>query len=122
MIKKINETEKLLKIINIAITEKQGKNLLNLNLQKIENSVTKYFVICHGTSSTHVNTIADNVQSTVKKEFKENPWQKEGFENCQWILLDYVDIVIHIFQKEYRDFYKLEELWGDAISENINYD
>lgn len=116
MIKKkdFNETEELLKHINDAIIDKHGYDLLNLNLEKIENSITKYFVICHGSSSTHVNTIAEHIQRSVKQELKEGPWQKEGFENSQWILLDYIDVVVHIFQKEYRDFYKLEELWGDA--------
>lgn len=109
-----SETQVLLEQINNAIKEKQGIDLINISLEKIENAVAKYFIICHGNSNTHVNTIADYVQRHVKTQLKENPWQKEGFENSQWILLDFVDVVVHIFQKEYRDFYKLEELWGDC--------
>ncbi len=122
MIKKkdFSETEELLEHINNAIINKHGYDLLNLNLEKIDNSITKHFVICHGSSSTHVNTIAENIQRSVKKELQESPWQKEGFENSQWILLDYIDVVVHIFQKESRDFYKLEELWGDAEQKKIS--
>lgn len=109
-----NETGLLLKEINIAITEKQGEELININLSKLDNAVAKYFVICHGNSSTQVNSIAEFVQRSIKTNLKESPWQKEGFENSQWVLLDYVDVVVHVFLKEFRDFYKLEELWGDC--------
>lgn len=114
-----SNTQQLLAIINKAIIEKKGIDLVNLNLIKTDNSITDYFVICHGSSGVHVNTIAESIIRTVKTEIKENVWQKEGLENSQWVLLDYVDIVVHVFQKEYRDFYKLEELWADATTEII---
>jgi len=121
MIKKTDftETEKLLEVINTAIAEKKGIDLINIDLKGISNSVTKYFVICHANSNTHVNTIADNIQRLVKTDLHEKPWQKEGLENSQWVLLDYVDIVVHVFQKEYREFYRLEDLWADGIIKKI---
>jgi ribosome-associated protein len=76
--------------------------------------VCKYFVICHGDSNTQVSALADSVIKTVRVETGEKVWHKEGLNNATWVLLDYSDVVIHIFQKEYRDFYKLEELWADA--------
>ncbi len=115
-----SETLKLVETINKAIIDKKGEEILNLNLNNTDNSVAASFIICHGNSKVHVNTIADYVQRYVRNELKERPWQKEGMENCHWVLLDYVDVVIHIFQKEYRDFYKLEELWADAETKKID--
>lgn len=109
-----NETLLLLKTINESILEKKGEELLNLNLQKIENSVCKYFVICSGNSNTQVSSIAQFVEHNVREKIKERPWKKEGYENSEWILLDYVNIVVHIFQPVARDFYRLEQLWADA--------
>ena len=73
-----------------------------------------YFVICHGTSSRHVDGIIDSIEQIVKKELNEKPFHKEGIENLTWVLLDYASVIIHVFQKEYREFYNLEDLWGDA--------
>lgn len=104
-------------IVNAAIEgllKIKGKNLVSLDLTEIENSVCKYFIICHGDSNTQVSALADSVTKTVREETGEKVWHKEGLENSTWVLLDYSDVVIHIFQKEYRDFYKLEELWADA--------
>jgi ribosome-associated protein len=126
MAKKIitDETQILLNTINEAILDKKGENLINLDLQKIDNAITKYFVICSGMSNTHVNTLAEYVEYHVKEKLKEKVWKKEGFENCEWILLDYVTIVVHIFQNESREFYRLEQLWADAevimVEENIS--
>lgn len=117
----VSETLKLVETINKAIIEKKGEDILNLNLNNTDNSVASNFIICHGNSKVHVNTIADYIQRHVRNEIKERPWQKEGLENCHWVLIDYVDVVVHVFQKEHRDFYKLEELWADAKTEKINY-
>lgn len=79
-------------------------------------------MICHGDSSTQVDAIADSVIEETRKETGEKPWQKEGMENAQWILIDYVDIVVHVFHREAREFYAIESLWADAPSEEINYE
>nr|MDA3954201.1 ribosome silencing factor [Bacteroidales bacterium] len=97
-----------------TILKLKGQNIVSLDLTEIENSVCKYFVICHGDSNTQVSALADSVIKTVRVETGEKVWHKEGLNNATWVLLDYSDVVIHIFQKEYRDFYKLEELWADA--------
>jgi ribosome-associated protein len=109
-----DQTKQLLKAINESILDKKGENIINLNLGKIENAITKYFVICSGTSNTHVNTIAQYIEHNVREKLRDKPWKKEGFENSEWILLDYVNIVVHVFQPEAREFYKLEQLWADA--------
>ncbi|MDR2010082.1 MAG: ribosome silencing factor [Bacteroidales bacterium] len=109
-----DETIQLLRTINESIIEKKGENIINLNLENIENAITKYFVICSGTSNTHVNTIAQFIEHNVREKLKDKPWKKEGFENSEWVLLDYVNIVVHIFQPEARSFYRLEQLWADA--------
>ena len=97
-----------------GLLKKKGKNLISLDLTEIENSVCKYFIICHGDSNTQVGALADSVIETVREETGEKVWHKEGLDNSTWVLLDYSDVVVHIFQQEYRDFYKLEELWADA--------
>ncbi|PLX09357.1 MAG: ribosome silencing factor [Marinilabiliales bacterium] len=104
----------LVKTINNAILEKNGENLLNLNLSKSDNAVAEYFIICHGNSETQVKAIADNVEKMVKTNLNDKPWNKEGLNNSEWILLDFVNVVVHIFQPEHREFYKLEKLWADA--------
>ncbi len=108
------DTAILVKTINNAILEKKGEDILNLNLTKIENAVAKHFIICHGNSEVQVKTIADNVERMVKKNTNESPWGKEGFNNSEWILLDFSDVVVHIFRNDIREFYKLEKLWADA--------
>ncbi len=97
-----------------GILKIKGKDLVSLDLTEIENSVCKYFIICHGDSNVQVSALADSVIETVRDETGEKVWHKEGLDNATWVLLDYSDVVVHIFQKEYRDFYKLEELWADA--------
>ena len=104
-------------IVNAAIEgilKKKGKDAVSLNLTEIENSVCKYFIICHGDSNTQVEALADSIIETVREETGEKVWHKEGLNNATWVLLDYSDVVVHIFQTEYRDLYKLEELWADA--------
>lgn len=97
-----------------GILKIKGKDPLSLDLTEIENAVCKYFIICHGDSNTQVDALANSVIETVREETGEKVWHKEGLSNATWVLLDYSDVVVHIFQKEYRDFYKLEELWADA--------
>lgn len=97
-----------------AIDEVKGLDIQLLDLREIENTVCDYFVICTGTSNTHINAISGIVQKQVSKATKEKPWHIEGEGNAEWILLDYVNIVVHIFQKQVREYYDIESLWGDA--------
>lgn len=106
-------------IIVKGMQEKLGLNIVKLNLSGIPNSITDYFVICHGASRSQVDAIADSVQWEVKQAIGAFPLHKEGFENCEWILLDYFDVVVHIFQPEAREYYQLEKLWADAPREDI---
>lgn len=105
-----------------GILSKKGKQVLIMNMENIKNSISSYFVICHGTSRPHITAIADAVDDHVKTETGLNPWNKEGFENAEWILIDYADVVIHIFQETSRKHYKLEELWADADIQRIESD
>jgi ribosome-associated protein len=102
-----------------GLLSKKGKRIVVMNMEKIENSISAYFIICHGTSRPHITALADSVVDEVKSETGFNPWNKEGFENAEWILIDYADVVIHIFQETSRAHYKLEELWADAEIQQI---
>ncbi|MCK6648572.1 MAG: ribosome silencing factor [Bacteroidia bacterium] len=105
-----------------GILEKKGKNISVLNLKEIHNRVCDYFIICQADSTTQVNAIAGSVEEMVKKRTGEKPYRSEGFENSEWILVDYVTVVVHIFQSHVRDFYNLEALWADAEITNIAFD
>lgn len=118
--KSINETNKILDSIIQGIQEKKGKKIVNLNLSNIENAVCKNFVVCHGDSNRQVSAIADSVVEFVRKNTSEKPWHKEGEQNSDWILLDYADVVVHIFKEEARKFYNIEGLWADAEIAEIN--
>ncbi|MFN8257991.1 MAG: ribosome silencing factor [Bacteroidales bacterium] len=111
---KVNSAKKLVDAIILGMQEKKAKNIVVLNLGKIDNSICDFFVICDADSTTQVDAIAKSVEFIVKKEVNEDVLHKEGFENAIWILLDYLDVVVHVFQKESRDFYNLEEFWNDA--------
>jgi len=113
MTKTTNPDTLILKIIE-GIEEVKGQNTTIIDLRDIENAVAKYFVIADGNSNTQVNAIAESVKKTVSKDFHQKPWHIEGEENSEWILMDYVDVVVHIMQKPIREYYNLEELWGDA--------
>jgi ribosome-associated protein len=108
------QTTGLLESIIEGMKEKKAKNITVLNLNEIENKVCDYFVICDADSKTHVNSIADSVEDTVIKLANEKPYHAEGHQNGEWILLDYINIVVHVFLKEMRDYYNIEALWGDA--------
>ena len=112
--RKLDISEVLLETIIKGIQEVKGIDSIILNLKKIETAVCKYFVICSGASNTHVSSIADSVRNIVSKERQEKPYNIEGLNTSEWVLLDYSDIVIHVFQQKTREFYKLEDLWGDA--------
>jgi ribosome-associated protein len=97
-----------------AMTGTKARNPVILDFTGMKGTVCDAFVICHGSSRTQVEAIADHVIEEVKKQTGQNPWHKEGFENAEWILIDYSDVVIHIFQEERRRFYNIEQLWADA--------
>ena len=108
------DTPNLVDIIVNSIQEKKGNDLVSLDMRNTEGAICDNFIICHGNSNTQVRAIAEFIISEVKKVEGSNPWKKEGFGNMQWILIDYVDVVVHIFQHEAREFYDLEGMWGDA--------
>jgi len=109
-----NVTYALLKTIVDAIQEKKGENLLCLDLRDIENRVCDFFIICEGNSSTQIDAIAASVEFKVKKELGEYAYRSEGWDNALWILIDYVNVIVHVFDRETRAFYNLESLWADA--------
>lgn len=111
--KDINNDDLLANIIK-GVEEVKGNDIEILDLRAIENTVCDYFVICNGNSNTQVNAIANSIQKIVSKELKDKPWHVEGTENGEWILMDYVSIVVHVFQKHIREYYNIESLWGDA--------
>jgi len=97
-----------------GIQEKKGNDIVRLDLRELNSSVSDYFIICSANSATQVKAIADSVEEEIYKNTNTNPWHKEGQESAEWIILDYFDIVVHIFKTEKRDFYGIEDLWGDA--------
>ena len=112
--KKQTDGEILVTAIVDAMLDKKAKDPVILDLKNMNSSVCDAFVICHGSSRTQVEAIADEVIGSIKKKTGLNPWHKEGFENAEWILIDYFDIIVHIFQDSKRSFYNLEQLWADA--------
>ncbi|GLB50885.1 ribosome silencing factor [Neptunitalea lumnitzerae] len=114
MIKDSGKTDQLVTLILKGIEDAKGQNIDILDLRELENTVCDYFIICDGTSNTHVNALVNSVQKVVSKEISEKPWHVEGTENAEWVLVDYVNIVVHVFQKHIREYYDIEGLWGDA--------
>ncbi|NJB70704.1 ribosome-associated protein [Saonia flava] len=106
--------DELIALILHGIEEVKGNDINLLDLREIENTVCDYFIICNGTSNTHVNAIVNSIQKTVSKAIQDKPWHVEGSENAEWVLMDYVNVVVHVFQKHIREFYDIEALWGDA--------
>lgn len=114
------QTSGLLEAVVEGMREKKAKNIMILDLNKIENRVTDFFVICDADSNTHVNSIADSVEEIVEKLAKERAFHTEGHQNGEWILLDYINVVVHVFLREAREHYNIEGLWGDAEITLIN--
>ncbi|GAB3256585.1 ribosome silencing factor [Larkinella harenae] len=116
---RINKTkelssEELCKLVVKGMQEKKAVDIVVMDLRNVKNAISDYFVICSGNSDTQIDAIADSVEEEVYKASESNPWHEEGKMNREWILLDYVDVVVHIFKKDRRVFYDLEQLWGDA--------
>ena len=106
--------DELIALIIQGVDEVKGQNINLLDLREIENTACDYFIICNGTSNTHVNAIVGSIQKTVSKAIQDKPWHVEGEDNAEWVLMDYVNVVVHVFQKQVREFYDIEGLWGDA--------
>lgn len=115
-----SQTTTLLDAIVEGMQEKKAKNITMLNISKLENRVTDYFVVCDADSKTHVKSIADSIEDIVIKLTNEKAYHTEGHQNSEWILIDYINIVAHVFLKETREFYNIEGLWGDAEITTIN--
>lgn len=112
--KTINESTFTSELAILGMQEKKGNEIVRLDLRNINGSVADYFIICHAESSTQVKAIASSVEDEVYKASKQHPHRIEGQQHGEWILLDYIDVVVHIFKTEKRAFYGIEDLWGDA--------
>ncbi|WP_128547848.1 ribosome silencing factor [Larkinella soli] len=107
-------SEELCNLVVKGMQEKKAVDIVVMDLRDVKNAIADFFVICSGNSDTQIDAIADSVSEEVFKDSQINPWHQEGKMNREWILLDYVDVVAHVFKKERRSFYDLEQLWGDA--------
>ena len=114
MTKNISSPDELISLIVQGIEDIKGQNISLLDLRNIENTVCDYFIICNGNSNTQVNAIVSTIQKNVSKNIREKPYHIEGVENAEWVLMDYVNVVVHVFQKHKREYYDIENLWGDA--------
>jgi len=112
--KAINESAYISELAIHGIQEKKGNDIVRLDLRNIHSSVTDYFVVCHADSATQVRAIANSIEDEIFKAMQQEPWRKEGLEYGEWILLDYVNVVIHVFRTDKREYYGVEDLWGDA--------
>ena len=109
-----DKKDQLITYIIQAIEEVKGNYIEIIDLSELENTVCDYFIVCSGTSSTQVDAIQSSVRKVVSKALQDKPWHVEGLENSEWVLMDYVDVVVHVFQKHIREYYDIESLWGDA--------
>ena len=114
---RLTKNSKIIKTIIAAIQEKKGNNIISLDLRKIKEAVSDFFVVCEAGSNTQVRAIADNVVDRVREKCKESPYHHEGYSKLQWVLIDYVNVVVHVMLPENRKFYKLEELWSDGVAD-----
>lgn len=118
-VKKVNTDDLIAEIIK-GIDDVKGEDIQLLDLREIENTVCDYFVICSGNSNTQVKAISGSIQKNVSKNLKDKPWHIEGEVNAEWVLMDYVNVVVHVFQKQIREYYDIESLWGDATITTIS--
>ena len=109
-------SEELSRLIVKGMEERKGEDIVVMDLQDVKGAVSDFLVICSGNSDTQIQAIAESIEKEVKISAKESPWKKEGFTNREWILIDYVSVVAHIFKSDKREFYSIEDLWGDAKS------
>lgn len=116
MVKKENDrfSTRLSDIIIQGIQEKKGNEIVRLDLREVKGSVSDYFVVCHADSAAQISAITKSIEDEVFKALKQDPWRKEGLEQGEWVILDFVDVVVHIFRTDMRSHYGIEDLWGDA--------
>jgi ribosome-associated protein len=114
---RLTKNSKIIKTIIAAIQEKKGENIISLDLRKINEAVADFFIICEAGNQPQVRAIAENVEARVNSTCEENPYHHEGYHNLHWVLIDYVNVVVHVMLSEDRKFYKLEEMWSDAAAE-----
>ena len=107
-------SEQLSKVVVKGMQEMKAEDVVVMDLRSVNNAIADFFVICSGNSDTHIDAIAESVDHEVNKSDGQNPWHREGLSNKIWVLLDYVDVVVHVFNHDNREFYALESLWGDA--------
>ena len=117
---RLNRNSKLVKTIIKAIQGKKGENLVSLDLRKIPEAVADFFIICEATNQPQIRAITDTIEVDVKKNCGESPYRHEGKQHMQWVLIDYINVVVHIMLPESRKFYRLEEMWSDAPLEEHN--
>lgn len=115
MVKKTDESEILANIAVHGMQEKKGKDVVKIDLRGLDSTVTDFFVICHGDSDRQVEAIAGSVEDEIRKATGELPFSREGFGTAEWILLDYINVVVHVFLKAKREFYGIEDLWDDGV-------
>lgn len=113
---RLTKNSKLIKTIINAIQEKKGENIISLDLRKVNEAVADFFIICEASSQPQVKAIAEFVEHEMKIKCDEYPYRHEGLKNLQWVLIDYVNVVVHVMLTETRKFYKLEEMWSDAVA------
>lgn len=117
-----NKKERELQLIEeiiLGIENVKGENIHQLDLRELDNTPCDFFIVCSGNSNTQVSAIVNSVQKTVSKSLHEKPFHIEGLDNAEWVLMDYVNVVVHVFQNQIRQYYNIEELWGDAKSTQI---
>ena len=114
---RLTRNSKIIKTIINAIQEKKGDNIISLDLRKIQEAVADFFILCQAGSHTQVRAISEFIEDEVRKKCSEAPYHHEGIQALQWILIDYVNVVVHVMMPESRKFYKLEEMWSDAVLE-----
>jgi ribosome-associated protein len=115
---RLTKNSKIIKTIIAAIQEKKGENIISLDLRKINEAVADFFIICEADNQPQLRAIAENIEEQVREHCDEKPYHHEGYKALQWILIDYVNVVVHVMLPENRRFYKLEEMWSDAAAEN----
>ncbi len=114
---KLTRSSKIFKTIIQAIEDKKGEQIISLDLRKIPEAVSDFFIICQANNTTQVRAISDYIEHQVKEICGENPYKNEGKQGLQWVLIDYINIVVHVMHTEARNFYKLEDMWSDAVSQ-----
>jgi ribosome-associated protein len=115
---RLTKNSKIIKTIIAAIQEKKGENIISLDLRKINEAVSDFFIICEASNQPQIKAIAENIEASVKEKCDENSYHHEGYQTLQWVIIDYVNVVVHIMQTETRKFYKLEEMWSDATAQD----